>query len=189
MSVGSAVLIGLFRLNWSEQPFFLEHCAKVLALYATLIPVTAAAAAVWRLFAGKGRDFMDRPYLARTPADFWRRYNRPVQQFFYEDIFKPIGGRRFPLVATLLTFAVSAIIHEYVFGIALGRVQGYQTAFFMIQGCATAATLHIRPKSKSISWIAGTLLFNLATSVLFFASINGVVPFYSRGLPVWLQSW
>jgi hypothetical protein len=188
--IGSAVLIGLFRLDWSGQPFALEHCAKVIALYMALIPTTVAAAAVWRLFAGRARDFMDRPYLARTPADFWRRYNRPAQQFFYEDIFKPVGGLRSPLRATLITFAVSAIIHEYVFGITIGRVQGYQTLFFMIQGCATAATMQIRPKStKPIPWIAGTLLFNLTTSVLFFASMNGVVRFYSRGLPTWLQGW
>jgi hypothetical protein len=33
----------------------------------------------------------------------------------------------------------------------------------------------------------GTFLFNLASSVLFFASMNGVVRFYSHGLPTWLQ--
>jgi hypothetical protein len=190
MSIGSALLIGLFLLDWHERPFAFEHCAKVIALFTALIPTTVAAAAVWRLFGGKARDFMDRPYLARTPADFWRRYNRPAQQFFYEDIFKRIGGLRSPIRATLITFAVSAIIHEYVFGIAIGRVQGYQTLFFMIQGCAVAATIQIRPKSRNlIPWIAGTLLFNLATSVLFFASLNGVVRFYSRGLPAWLQCW
>jgi hypothetical protein len=190
MSVGSTVLIGLFRRNWSEQPFALEHGAKVLALYLTLIPITVVAAAVWRLFVGKARDVMDQPYLARTPADFWRRYNRPAQQFFYEDIFKPLGGLRSPLRATVITFTVSAIIHEYVFDIAVGRIQGYQSLFFMIHGCAVAATMPIRPQpAMAIPWIAGTLLFNLASSVLFFASVQGVVPFYSRGLPAWLQGW
>jgi hypothetical protein len=38
-------------------------------------------------------------------------------------------------------------------------------------------------------WGAATLGFNLATAMLFFASVNGMVPFYSRGLPQWLAGW
>jgi hypothetical protein len=38
---------------------------------------------------GSARDYMDRPFLARTPAEFWRRYNRNVQQFFLHDVFNP----------------------------------------------------------------------------------------------------
>jgi hypothetical protein len=186
--IGGAILVWLFRLDWDGQPFALEHSAKVAGFYLALLPAAGAAVAVWRLFGGAARDSMDRPLLARTPADFWRRYNRPMQQFFYEDIFKPVGGIGFPVRATLVVFAVSAVIHEYVFGIAVGRVQGYQTAFFTIQGCAVAATLRTKPKRASaIPWLVGTLVFNLASSVLFFASMNGVFRFYSRGLPAWLR--
>jgi D-alanyl-lipoteichoic acid acyltransferase DltB (MBOAT superfamily) len=124
---------------------------------------------------------MANPFAARTPADFWKRYNRPAQQFLYEDVFKPLGGRRSPVRATLATFLVSAIIHEYVFDIAVGRVQGYQAAFFLIQGLAVAATLRVRPAGRAaVPWVVGTFAFNLATSVLFFASIGEVLPFYAR---------
>jgi D-alanyl-lipoteichoic acid acyltransferase DltB (MBOAT superfamily) len=186
--IGSAIVLWLFWLDWDGQQFALEHSAKVVGFYLALLPAAGAAVAVWRLVGGTARDSMDQPYLARTPADFWRRYNRPMQQFFYEDIFKPVGGIRSPIRATLLVFALSAIIHEYVFGIALGRVQGYQAAFFMVQGCAVVATMRIRPKQASpIPWIVGTFLFNLASSVLFFASMSGVMRFYAGGLPTWLQ--
>jgi hypothetical protein len=190
LAAGGAVMVGLFRLDWDGVPFAVEHCAKVLAFYLALIPGTAAAAALWRLGGGRTREFMDAPYLARTPADFWRRYNRPAQQFLYENVFKPAGGLRWPILATLVTFAVSALVHEYVFGIVIGTVQGYQTAFFMLQGCAVAATVRVRPAGwRAAPWMTGTLAFNLASSVLFFASMNGVVPFYSRGLPAWLEGW
>lgn len=110
-----------------------------------------------------------------------------AQQFFYEDVFKPAGGLRFPVRATLVTFAFSALVHEYVFGIAIGRVQGYQTAFFLLQGVATAATVRVKVRGWTAAlWFAGTFAFNLASSVLFFASTNAVLPFYSRGLPAWL---
>ena len=75
-------------------------------------------------------------------------------------------------VATLATFAISALIHEYVFDIAVMRIQGYQTEFFLVQGLAVAATLGVKPRGwRVVPWIAGTLGFNLASSVLFFASI------------------
>jgi hypothetical protein len=186
--LGGMVCIGLFRLDWEGQPFALEHSAKVIGFYLALLPAAGAAVAAWRLLGGTARDSMDHPFLARTPADFWRRNNRPMQQFFYEDIFEPVGGVRFPLRATLIVFAVSAIVHEYVFGIALGRVQGYQAAFFLVQGGAVAATLRVRPRrARRILWIMGTFLFNLVSSELFFASMNGVVRFYAHGLPPWLQ--
>jgi hypothetical protein len=62
----------------------------------------------------------------------------------------------------------------------LGRIEGYQTAFFLIQGVAAAATLRARPTGPVAAvWVVATLAFNLATSALFFASIDEVMPFYS----------
>ena len=110
---------------------------------------------------------MDRPYLARTPADFRRRYNRNMQQFFLEDVLKPLGDRLGRSGKIMIVFSLSAMLHEYVFGIATGRVQGYQTAFFL--------------------WAIGTSLFVLLSSTLFFASMQGVVPFYSWQFGGW--SW
>jgi hypothetical protein len=190
LAAWTVILVALFCVDWRGLPFAAEHSAKVLALGLALFPGASVAGALWRLGGGRGREFMDAPLLARTPADFWRRYNRPTNQFFYEDIFKPANGFRAPIRATLLTFAVSALVHEYVFGIVLGRVQGYQTVFFLLQGCAAAATLRIRPNGWSaMLWGAATLGFNLATAVFFFASVNGMVPFYSRGVPPWLAGW
>ena len=89
---------------------------------------------------------MDRPYLARTPADFWRRYNRNMQQVFLEDVLKPLGDRLGRSGKIMIVFSLSATLHEYVFGIATGRVQGYQTAFFLLQGIAVAGTTRVRPR-------------------------------------------
>jgi D-alanyl-lipoteichoic acid acyltransferase DltB (MBOAT superfamily) len=148
--------------------------------FAWLDPATGAAVAVWRLLGGTARDPMNNPFASRTPADFWRRYNRPAQQFLYEDLFRPLGGQHSPIRATLATFAISALIHEYVFDIAVGRIQGYQTAFFLVQGLAVAATLGVKPKGwRAVPWTAGTWVFTLASSVLFFASGDEVVPFYT----------
>lgn len=190
-AVGIALLNGLFRVDWQDWPFLLEHASKVTALMLAIISGLSAATALWRWSGGVARDYMDHPFAARTPADFWRRYSRNMQQFFWEDIFKPLGGHRTPVRTTLFVFGLSALLHEFLFYAAIGRVQGYQTVFFALQGVAAATTLRVRAKKgwAAIPWIAATLAFNLASSVFFFASIHEVAPFYARGLPDWLQGW
>jgi len=188
LGVSLAILCWLFRFDWSGQPFAIEHSVKVVALFCALIPAGGISICLWRLAGGQTRDWFDSFFLARTPADFWRRYNRPVQQFFFEDVFKRVGGFRSPARATLVTFTVSGVVHEYVFALATGRVRGYQMIFFLIHGCAVAATWRARPQGwRAVPWIGATWAFNLASSVFFFANLNGVLPFYSRGIPEWLK--
>jgi hypothetical protein len=96
-----------------------------------------------------------------------------------EYAFLPAGGPRRAVRATLVTFGVSGLVHEYVFGIASGRVQGWQLLFFMLQGVAVVATMRIRPRGRMmLAWVAGTAAFNLASSVFFFLCVNQVLPFY-----------
>lgn len=178
-AAGLLLFLGVFRIDWGRLPFPLEHTVKVLTFFAALVPAAAAGASALRLLGSKTHEPMDRPILARTPAEFWRRYNRAAHQFLREDVFDRAGGRRKPLRATLATFAVSALIHEYVMDVPAGRLQGYQSLFFLIQGLAVVATLRIQPGGlAAVAWIALTLAFNLATGLLFFASINEIVPFY-----------
>ena len=189
-AIGIGLLVGLFSLDWKGWPFLVEHVSKVVAFMLAIISGLTASAALWRLFGGRAREYMDQPFSAHTPAEFWRRYNRNMQQFLWQDVFKPAGGLRAPIRTTLFVFALSALMHELIFSVAIGRVQGYQTAFFSVQGVAAALTARVKAKGwTTIPWTAGTLAFNLTSSVLFFASINEVVPFYARALPKWLRGW
>jgi D-alanyl-lipoteichoic acid acyltransferase DltB (MBOAT superfamily) len=183
----TALFIGTFRVDWSRHPFALEHAVKVVTLFLAIVPATSALGAAWNLLGGRGRTFMDNPFAARTPADFWRRYNRPVHQFLHEDVFLPAGGARSPLRGILAVFLVSAAVHEYVFSVAIGKVQGYQTAYFLVQALAVAATMRLKPRGASAAAAtAATFAFNVATAVLFFASVDEVLPFFYRNeVPVW----
>jgi MBOAT, membrane-bound O-acyltransferase family len=188
LAAGVAAGRQVFLTDWSKLPFLLEHSAKLIALYVPLLSGLSAGAAGWRLLGGSAQDTMDRPYLARTPAELWRRYNRNMQQFFLEDVFKHLGDKVGRPARIMIVFCVSALLHEYVFGIATGRVQGYQTAFFLLQGIAVAGTTRVRPRGwQAITWAMGTALFVLLSLTLFFASMQGVVPFYSRPFGGW--SW
>jgi hypothetical protein len=182
LMVGAVALCALLlRLDWSGVPFTLEHAAKVLAFAAAMLLIGQTFAALYRRLGGPATDPFDNPLAARTPAEFWRRWNRPFRDFFDEYVFRPSHGARRPVFATLTVFAVSGLMHEYVFGVATGRVQGWQMLFFMVQGCAVAATLRLRPRASVVPlWWAGTLAFNLVTAWLFFRSVDEVIAFYQR---------
>ena len=108
--------------------------------------------------------------------------------FFDEDVFLRVGGRKSPFRATMVAFAFSALLHEYLFAVPLGRVEGFQIAFFLIQGLVVAATRKLRPVGAwAVVGVGVTLAFNMATGLLFFASVGGVLPFYAEGRPWWLR--
>jgi hypothetical protein len=181
-AIASAIgFAGLFRLDWQPYPFAAEHVPKTFLLLVFLMFLGDVGTSGCRLAGGRARDVMDHPYRSRTPADFWRRYNRPTAQFFHEDCFRALDGRRHPVRGILGVFAFSAVVHEYVFLPAIGRIQGYQAAFFLVQALAVLATRSARPRARwEAAAIVATLAFNLWLSMLFFASIAQVVPFYQN---------
>ena len=183
-SLALVVLNLLNRLDWDLTPFLVEHLLKTSLFFVGATALFTALAAFFRVLGGYAPEPMIRPLLARTPADFWRRYNRWIGEGLREDLFLPIGGRRHPLLATLAVFAVSGILHEYLFFTALGRIQGYQLAFFALQGTAVALTLRAKP-GRFIG-VGATFAFNALSSIFFFGSCHGLLPFYDRGLPEWL---
>ncbi len=178
---GIALSWAAWHREWGEIPFVVEHVIKSFSFFLVAFPVACAGAALWRLLGQPAHEPMGDPLFSVTPADFWRRYNRIAGQFFFEDVFKPLGGMRRPITATLVSFAISGVVHEYLFMIAAGRVQGYQMAVFLIQGIASAATLRVRPRGPGkIVGLIVTLAFNLATARIFFASFDEIGPFYER---------
>jgi len=174
----------LLLLNWGSIPFLIEHVLKASVFFVGAAALFSALAAIVRGLGGYAPEPMIRPMLARSPADFWRRYNRWTGEGLREDIFRPIGGRRHPVLSTLAVFVFSGLLHEYVFAAGVGRVQGYQFAFFLVQGVAVALTLRVKP--SRIVGVGSTFTFNALTSILFFASVHGVAPFYEGGIPDWL---
>jgi hypothetical protein len=173
----------VFAAHWRSLPLVLEHCTKLPALFLVILVVPNTLAAGCRMLGIPSTDFSTNFFLARTPAEFWRGYNRPAEQFFYHDVFKALNGPRRPWLGMLATFGVSGLVHEYVFDLPAGRVQGYQLAFFMIQGVAVITTARLRPTGwRAVACNLGTIAFMLASGALFFASMNECVPFYVRRL-------
>lgn len=173
-------LMLLRRVAWAEWPLALEHGAKALVLFVGFVAVMDVMTHVTRLGGGTARDVNAAPWLATTPAEFWRRYNRTIGQFLEEHAFRPALRRTgSPTLAVLAAFALSGVVHEYIFTMASGRLQGYQMTFFLIQGAAVAATARARIPGR-LAWLAVplTIAFILASSLPFFLSFDTVAPLY-----------
>lgn len=176
IALGLLLARGAFALALGETSFWLDHCVKLLAAYPVLDGACIALVSLMRVLGGRARDIYRDPIAARTPADFWRRYNRVYGEFLKEDVYRPLAARLHPAAAGLLTFLASGIMHEYVFGVAIGRVQGYQLAFFLLQGVGAVATMGWRPRgARAIVGVGLTLAFNLGTLVFFCASFDHVL--------------
>ncbi len=187
----SVVTVGVFKVNWTACPFLLEHAVKSTCLAAWTLWVFQANTALWRLAGAPAAFFATRSVLgAHSPADFWRRWNRPMYRWLLENVYKPLGGHRNPHLALLATFTVSGLLHEYLFAVTFQRVTGYVTAFFLLQGLAAVLTRRFKPTDWLIA--PGTIFtfaFNTASTLLLLIPINDRVPLYVNDVPKWLHLW
>jgi hypothetical protein len=184
----TALLVAVFALDWRGLPFLAEHGAKSIAFLLAVLAAWDLHSALWRL-AGVGA-FHTSPdvLLSSTPAEFWRRWNRPVEGWFLANVHEPVLERAVPISAALAAFAVSGILHESIIDMAAGRLTGGPMAFFLLQGCATAASRRLRPKGPgAVLGAAATWLFLVLSSVLLFAPLDGAVEFYVNDIPAWLR--
>jgi D-alanyl-lipoteichoic acid acyltransferase DltB (MBOAT superfamily) len=175
-----------------QGSFPLDHAIK-LALF--VVTIEAFSRMSWGLerLAGYGTTpIIDHCYLATTPGDFWRRYNRRVGQWLYLNVFRPSGGRRAPVRGVFLTFFVSAVFHEVCFAIATSRFTGCQFAFFFLQAPAVAMSNRLQaavdragPGLRAISR-GITVAWFYVTSVLFFEGVDRIFPFVYASRPSWL---
>jgi len=176
----AAILFVVLRFDWQPYPVTAEHCVKVIFICLFVQFGSNIGSSSRRLLNIPATDFSAWFFLASTPAEFWRRWNRPAGQYLQQYIFMPTGGNRHPIRGILATFAFNGLFHEYVFDIPAGRILGYAMLFFLIQGIATAATMHLRPTGfVRVAGVALTLIFNLTTAWLFFMSLNAIIPFYT----------
>jgi hypothetical protein len=146
---------------------------------------------LWHMMGLHVRPVMDRIWLARTPADFWRRWSWPIHLWLYRYIYLPCGGRRRAVGAVLAVFAFSGLLHEAIAFVAIGRITGHQSAFFGVSAAGVLAS----PLLESIGrcGVAGevlmrlvTLVFLVASAAFMFVTVDAVIPLYAMR---WWLMW
>ncbi len=98
-----------FWLLWSGVFAF------AIQIYADFSAYTDIARGTSRWLGFDLTQNFDHPYLARTPADFWRRWNISLSSWFRDYVYIPLGGSRVDrwtwIRNVLVTFLLSGLWH------------------------------------------------------------------------------
>ncbi|HEY2734879.1 MAG TPA: MBOAT family O-acyltransferase, partial [Polyangiales bacterium] len=89
--------------------------AFAIKIYADFSAYTDIARGASRWLGFELTENFDHPYLARTPADFWRRWNISLSTWFRDYVYIPLGGSRASgwtwVRNVILTFVLSGLWH------------------------------------------------------------------------------
>jgi hypothetical protein len=171
--------------------WLVNHLILVVGFVIVMTAFGQANLGLWQLMGVRARPVMDRIWLARTPADFWRRWSWPIHLWLYRYIYLPSGGRGRAVGSVLAVFAFSGILHELIAFVAIGRVTGHQSAFFGVSAAGVLAS----PMLESIgrNGVVGevlirsvTLVFLAASAALMFVTVDAVIPLYATR---WWLMW
>jgi hypothetical protein len=78
---------------------------------------------------------MQAPLAANSLSDFWgRRWNLGFRQLTHQLVFQPVRRKKGWIVAILLSFFFSGIIHDLVISLPAGGDYGLPTGYFVLQG-------------------------------------------------------
>jgi hypothetical protein len=123
--------------------------------------VSAMVSLLWLIIGRCPRPLLYAPPLARSVGDFWgRRWNLWFSDWFRYTVFAPL--RRRPVLALLLVFAISGVMHEAVINVPLffvtGRVLfGSMMLYFMIQPMGVLIERHFfkaNPAARvALAWL------------------------------------
>jgi D-alanyl-lipoteichoic acid acyltransferase DltB (MBOAT superfamily) len=102
-----------------EQPWFPLLWAGVIAfafqIYADFSGYTDIARGSARLLGFELMENFRHPYLAQSPADFWRRWHLSLSTWFRDYVYIPLGGSRVPPARAafnlVFTFVLSGFWH------------------------------------------------------------------------------
>jgi hypothetical protein len=173
----------LSRIALVRSSFVINHALMLPTFVLAIESLSRASCGVERLAGFDTTPIIRNAYLSRTVAEFWRRYNDRIHEWFFRNVFLPTGGRRAPARSVLLVFLVSGLLHEVAFALATSRLTGYQFVFFVIQGPAALASGHLERLARrggisgKIAAHGATIAFIAATSVLFFDGVRRIFPF------------
>lgn len=174
-----------------QRSWLLNHLIVAAALVVIMQSLGQVLWGLWRL---QGfmfvRPVADQILASRTPADFWRRWTWVTHAYLWRYVYLPLGGRRRHIRAVMGVFIVSALVHEFLFAIVLGRATGHQTLFFLISGVGVLASPLLERLGQR-GWAGQalmrliTLSFLASTAALFLVTVNSITPIYVKS--IWLM--
>ncbi len=174
-----------------KESHLIDHTFKLVLFVAAVESGGRALCALERFAGYRSIPIIRLAFLARTPAEFWRRWNNRIHAWLYRHVFLPAGGAALPALGVWAACLFSGLFHELMFGIATSRFDGYQALFFTLQAPAVLLSGQLEMfarkggRSRKAAAHAITFAWLWATSFLFFHGIDRVIPVYYTSEP-WL---
>jgi hypothetical protein len=174
-------------LGIADGSVWLDSSLKAMEIYLLGGGANDLMVAALGLAGYRGTDAFRYPILAHSVLDFWSRYNVWIHRWLKRHIFEPIGRRRRrPVLGILAVFALSGLLHEYLFLPAAPDLLGWQSAFFGLHGLGAIAGAGLGRSYQAITGrrvprplaIAATLGFVLATAPIFIHCLDRFVDFH-----------
>ncbi|HEV2200766.1 MAG TPA: MBOAT family O-acyltransferase [Bryobacteraceae bacterium] len=158
------------NLHTSPSRILLATYAFTVQIYCDFSGYTDIALGVARLFGYKLPENFNWPYLARNPADFWRRWHISLSNWLREYIFFSLPGQRsklriFPYLNFLITMLICGIWHGTGWTFVLwGLYHGVLLAgYYAIRGGRRPASAQPTPQNK-IASLCSILLMQQLTA-------------------------
>jgi D-alanyl-lipoteichoic acid acyltransferase DltB (MBOAT superfamily) len=144
--------------------------AFAIQIYADFSAYTDIARGTSRWLGFELTENFDHPYLARSPADFWRRWNISLSTWFRDYVYKPLGGSRGGTWTwvrnVLVTFLLSGLWHGASWNYVLwGLYHG--VLLVLTRAGSFAVPPARRPSWLAVPQIAGMFLLTLVGWLLF----------------------
>ncbi len=150
--------------------------AFAIQIYADFSAYTDIARGSSRWLGFELTQNFDHPYLARNPADFWRRWNISLSSWFRDYVYIPLGGSRAGEVAwarnVMITCLLSGLWHgaswNYVlWGLYHGVLLVISRAHEILRPASRGATGEGRGAAIQALQIAGMFVLTLIGWLLF----------------------
>jgi hypothetical protein len=190
---GIALLLLNRNFAWWKVSPLIDYLSLGLEYYFLAMGAAVLVINLHRLAGYKVPEFFLNPLRSSSPGEFWTRWNIPVHEWLRNNVFIKAGGRDHFWRAVLLTFMVSGIFHEYTISLASNTLNGFMTAYFLVQFLAflVGVSLHrllsipfLRHHSLvtskaflGIRW-ALTMVSVFLPSVLFLYNLRKVFPIH-----------
>jgi D-alanyl-lipoteichoic acid acyltransferase DltB (MBOAT superfamily) len=145
--------------------------AFAIQIYADFSAYTDIARGSSRWLGFELTENFDHPYLARTPADFWRRWNISLSTWFRDYVYIPLGGSRSTggkwARNVLVTFLLSGLWHGASWNYVLWGA--YHGVLLLL----TRAHQILRPAARRGAGATGGLVAVLQTVGMFALTLVG----------------
>ncbi len=134
ITAGAMLLWGIARLLIGTDPLiagWIGMVGMICMLHFGLFDLLSVA---WRRRGVRAVPIMCKPLTATSLAELWgRRWNRAFSDLANPLVFRPLRRRTNTVAATVVTFALSGLLHELVISLPAGGGYGLPTGYFLLQ--------------------------------------------------------